>query len=469
MKTEDLSTLKINKLTQAQYDKALKEGRINENELYLTPDNIGVNGLPENAEFKNLTINDGYNGKIYLEGGNSDGRISAGMLSLGYKEEEGNYRLTYMPEDGIEMHQDNYAIYLIDGHIGLENENARAYINLNNELIEDIEVYLPNKSGTLATLDDIGTGGGSLPTNPIFESVKVGDISINNNNISITSEVASGETKLYHSYIETPKLNSPSLCAKSGFELIKLEYDCDVVIGKINKTTNIDFYSTNKPTWNNKQLLVADEYYDDTYVISEDLTTMGKLRILSDNGDIPNAPSTNDIDATFYAQGIAIEDCDTGDTNYLYFPQKTGTLATLDDIQGGSGGSSDSLTGNTFEDVVFDRNDFTFNEEYGAYILNLTKDSKVTLNGFILEDNIIVRLNGYKFYLHLIDESDVTGTITFYSEDEYESNSLCLNRLGSIVEMLSSSYIGLTEIPENSLVYFKNNCWYLEKAIIDMY
>lgn len=193
------------------------------------------------------------------------------------------------------------------------------------------------KTWTNSNFQPIGSSG-SLPTDPEFNSVKVGNISINNNNnnnISITSEVASGETKLYHSYIETPKLNSPSLCAKSGFELIKLEYDCDVVIGKINKTTNIDFYSINKPTWNNKPFVVADEYYDDTYVINKDLTTMGKLRILSDNGDISNAPSTNDIDATFYAQGIAIEDCDTGDTNYLYFPQKTGTLATLDDIQEG--------------------------------------------------------------------------------------------------------------------------------------
>ena len=30
--------MKINKLTQKQFDKALKEGRINENEFYLTPD-----------------------------------------------------------------------------------------------------------------------------------------------------------------------------------------------------------------------------------------------------------------------------------------------------------------------------------------------------------------------------------------------------------------------------------------------
>ena len=39
MKTTDISTLKINKLTQEQYDAAVVAGTINENELYMTPDN----------------------------------------------------------------------------------------------------------------------------------------------------------------------------------------------------------------------------------------------------------------------------------------------------------------------------------------------------------------------------------------------------------------------------------------------
>lgn len=38
MKTENLSTLKINKLTKAQYERELAAGRIDENALYLTPD-----------------------------------------------------------------------------------------------------------------------------------------------------------------------------------------------------------------------------------------------------------------------------------------------------------------------------------------------------------------------------------------------------------------------------------------------
>lgn len=38
MKTENVSTLKIHKLTQEQYDRELAAGNIDETALYLTPD-----------------------------------------------------------------------------------------------------------------------------------------------------------------------------------------------------------------------------------------------------------------------------------------------------------------------------------------------------------------------------------------------------------------------------------------------
>lgn len=38
MITENLSTLKIHKLTKAQYERELATGRIDKNALYLTPD-----------------------------------------------------------------------------------------------------------------------------------------------------------------------------------------------------------------------------------------------------------------------------------------------------------------------------------------------------------------------------------------------------------------------------------------------
>ena len=44
MITENLSTLKIHKLTREQYERELAAGRIDENALYLTPDeNIDLN------------------------------------------------------------------------------------------------------------------------------------------------------------------------------------------------------------------------------------------------------------------------------------------------------------------------------------------------------------------------------------------------------------------------------------------
>jgi hypothetical protein len=42
LKIEKISNLKINKLSETQYERELAAGNINENELYLTPDE----GLP---------------------------------------------------------------------------------------------------------------------------------------------------------------------------------------------------------------------------------------------------------------------------------------------------------------------------------------------------------------------------------------------------------------------------------------
>lgn len=50
MITENLSTLKINKLTQAQYDRELAAGRIDENALYLTPDELIQSDWNQNDE-----------------------------------------------------------------------------------------------------------------------------------------------------------------------------------------------------------------------------------------------------------------------------------------------------------------------------------------------------------------------------------------------------------------------------------
>jgi hypothetical protein len=55
--TENLSTLKINKLSQEQYDKALAEGKINPNEIYLTPDEPPIRYVEFNKDVE-ITVED---------------------------------------------------------------------------------------------------------------------------------------------------------------------------------------------------------------------------------------------------------------------------------------------------------------------------------------------------------------------------------------------------------------------------
>lgn len=51
MKTENVSTLKINKLTQTQYDREVESGNVEENALYLIPE------IEKIGELSNLKTN----------------------------------------------------------------------------------------------------------------------------------------------------------------------------------------------------------------------------------------------------------------------------------------------------------------------------------------------------------------------------------------------------------------------------
>ena len=56
MLTENLSTLKIHKLTKAQYERELAAGRIDENAIYLTPDTgVDINDITQ-AEDSELIL-----------------------------------------------------------------------------------------------------------------------------------------------------------------------------------------------------------------------------------------------------------------------------------------------------------------------------------------------------------------------------------------------------------------------------
>lgn len=53
--TTNLTTLKINHLTQAQYDAAVENNQINENEIYMTPISIDGGGI-EDVEVDGVSV-----------------------------------------------------------------------------------------------------------------------------------------------------------------------------------------------------------------------------------------------------------------------------------------------------------------------------------------------------------------------------------------------------------------------------
>lgn len=85
MITENLSTLKIHKLTQEQYDRELEAGAIDPNALYLTPD-ISIliqNDEPTNAEEGSLWIDmDAYGSNSSSSTSNGSGGVDLSNYAL---------------------------------------------------------------------------------------------------------------------------------------------------------------------------------------------------------------------------------------------------------------------------------------------------------------------------------------------------------------------------------------------------
>lgn len=66
MQTENVSTLKIHKLTQAQYDRELAAGNIDETALYLTPDEeVDLSGYATISQLYDTTITTSGDGSAY--------------------------------------------------------------------------------------------------------------------------------------------------------------------------------------------------------------------------------------------------------------------------------------------------------------------------------------------------------------------------------------------------------------------
>lgn len=77
MIVENVSTLKIHKLTQEQYDRELADGNIDENALYLTPDEDAerIRMLIEHMPTMGSYVGDGYRSQRIIEVGGSTDRI----------------------------------------------------------------------------------------------------------------------------------------------------------------------------------------------------------------------------------------------------------------------------------------------------------------------------------------------------------------------------------------------------------
>lgn len=84
--TTNLNTLKINYLTQEQYEDATENEEINENELYFTPghnDNMLVPVELTQVQYEALTPEEKNNGKIYCVTNESGTYLTASEVSYG--------------------------------------------------------------------------------------------------------------------------------------------------------------------------------------------------------------------------------------------------------------------------------------------------------------------------------------------------------------------------------------------------
>ena len=162
MKTENVSTLKIHKLTQAQYDRELAAGRIDENALYLTPDDTNnmsgsLNGiivsidagswiLQENGTYTNTVLVDGLTGDeildVNLYGDVTEEQSEAfDVLVKSIDTQEGCIVLTASEEIDVEFK------LLLRGKINFEEQKAILVKDLNSSNI----VYDNSKSKLPAT------------------------------------------------------------------------------------------------------------------------------------------------------------------------------------------------------------------------------------------------------------------------------------------------------------------------------
>ena len=110
MITENLSTLKIHKLTQEQYDRELAAGRIDENALYLTPDEyVDLSSLLQDQKEETSVLLEEKADKDHIHdaaGENTNGFMSASDKGKLDGIEEGATKVGQKTTDGGEIFND---------------------------------------------------------------------------------------------------------------------------------------------------------------------------------------------------------------------------------------------------------------------------------------------------------------------------------------------------------------------------
>jgi hypothetical protein len=127
--TENLSTLKMHKLSQKQYDDALAEGKIKTNEFYLTPDNNPEIRKVTQEEYDQLPEEDKLNENIlYLTPDTSDD----GWNSITYDGEQYSGDNAITVADKTEYYFPNATAVELKAPTGLDKYECWIYIGGDN-------------------------------------------------------------------------------------------------------------------------------------------------------------------------------------------------------------------------------------------------------------------------------------------------------------------------------------------------
>lgn len=159
MITENLDTLKINKLTQEQYNNALAAGKINENEIYLTPD-------------EDIIIDQAYNANS--ENAQSGIAVAEAIANSGYlpKTTYDNSTFTMNLEGSMGGEMETYisdSVKVNAKYVSLNHEDPWETHNSFNINIGDKKVCIENGNGESSSLSatdlQIDDGVGKIDIN----------------------------------------------------------------------------------------------------------------------------------------------------------------------------------------------------------------------------------------------------------------------------------------------------------------